>query len=121
MSDRTVLYALAFCLLGLSTGLLSATAFADDEWEAKKQELDTACEEAREIRLSIDRKAGIEECVESGLRADRAACERHFWGYGQGSPNAGALYYDLPECQRAFEHRNSQRNRDERRQRRNEP
>ena len=121
MRNQTVIQALATYLPLAVAGFLSTTVYADDAWEAKKQELDAICEQAREERLSVDRAAGVEECVEKGMREDRAGCERFFASYGQGNSNAGALYYDLPECQRAFEHRQSQRNRDYRREHRNDP
>ena len=112
-------YAAFLLLLTCSLQPLHA-ASSKQEWEATKMELDEVCEQAREVRLSADIASGIEECMEKGEKEDRAACERSFAGYGAGSPNTAPLYYDLPECQRAFEHRQSQRNRDYRQQQRNQ-
>jgi hypothetical protein len=95
-----------------------AIVFAADagDWETKKQELDAECEAAREVHLSVDRTQYIEECVAKKQKENRAACERFYSDYGSQSGSRPAMYYDLPECERAFEHRQSQRNRDSRKQ-----
>ena len=43
------------------------------------------------------------------MKEDRAACERFYRDYGAETGTRLALYYDLPECVRAFEFRNSYR------------
>ena len=40
---------------------------------------------------------------------DRAYCERFYADYGAATGNRGPLFYDLPECEAAFDYQNSQR------------
>ena len=86
---------------------LSATspALADSESSKKQAELDQACEVAREKKLAPERKKYIDECVAKKQKPDRASCERFYADYGNKSGNRAALYYDLPECEKAFEYR----------------
>lgn len=77
-----------------------------DEGVAQAQ-LDAACEAARERRLAPERERYIEECVVTGQRPDRSACERFYADYGAQSGHRAPLYYDLPECVKAFEYRRS--------------
>ena len=79
--------------------------------EQTQQELDAICEEAREARISADKVIYIEECVVKKQKQNRSACERFYADWGAWSGTRPPLYYDLPECVRAFEHKQSQRRR----------
>lgn len=103
---------LAVFLLALPVSHQCAAATGGDEWEVRQQTLDAACQSAREARLSVDRAKYIEECVAKQLKESRAACERFYADYGDRTGSRPPLYYDLPECRRAFEHQRSQRNPD---------
>lgn len=98
-----------FLLLSILIGF-SATSlvFADDQNSGKQQELDQACEVAREKKLAPEREKYIEECVTRKQKPDRASCERFYADYGNRSGNRAPLYYDLPECVKAFEYRKGQ-------------
>jgi len=77
-------------------------------WDEKTQaSLDAACEAAREKNLAPMRADFIEECVEKKQRPDRAACERFYADFGNQAGNRAPLFYDLPECEEAFEYRRS--------------
>ena len=92
--------------------LASAVVQADklgEEREAKQAELDAACEAARQEKLILARAQYIEECVETKMLADRETCERFYGDYGESSANQAPLFYDLPTCEIAHEHRNSYR------------
>lgn len=94
------------------TLMASAPVFADelgDERDAKQAELDAACEAARQEKIILERARHIEECVETGLLSDREACERFYADYGEDAANQAPLFYDLPECEKAHEYRNSYR------------
>lgn len=86
-------------------------AASGEDWELTKIQLDHACEAARADKLQAELPAFIDECIEKQQRPDRASCERFYADYGANPP----LYYDLPECVTAFDHRQSQRSRDARR------
>ena len=111
---RTLLYSLILLLCLNLAWLETATAGPADDWEAKKQDLDAAYEEAREERLGIERAQYVDECAVTKQKESRAACERFYRDYGSRSGSRAPLYYDLPECVRAFKHRQSQRNSDSR-------
>ncbi len=80
--------------------------------DAKQAELDAACEEARQKKIALERAKHIEECVETGMLADRETCERFYADYGESAAGRAPLYYDLPECEKAHEYRNSYRSSD---------
>lgn len=76
----------------------------------KQQQLDAACEAVREAKLAPEREQLIQECP---AQFDKSLDQcRHFYrDYGDaifkddGTVQRYALYYDLPACQAAFEHR----------------
>lgn len=77
--------------------------------QALQKKLDSECEAARETKLAPERASHIAECVEKKQKSDRAACERFYSDYGRATEYRLPLYYDLPECVKAFEFRNSYR------------
>lgn len=101
-------------LLMTTLSILAFTAVqankAEADREAKQAELDATCEAAREIKLAIVRAELAEECVATGQLSDLESCEKFYADYGVGSFNQAPLFYDLPECEIAFEHLNSYRN-----------
>jgi hypothetical protein len=71
----------------------------------KQTQLDQACEAAREQKLAPMRQEYIEECVAKKQRPDRESCERFYADFGAQSGSRAPLFYDLPECVEAFEHK----------------
>ena len=105
---RTIPIALTWILLSL--GVLQATeSLADSARDKKQAQLDAACEQAREKKLKPLRDRFIEECVANKEQPDRNSCETFYSDYGAQSGNRAPLFYDLPECVKAFEYQNSQR------------
>ena len=103
MKAKTRERAAALAALVLLTAM-AAPAFG--RWSEEKQaEMDAACEVAREARLAPMRAEFVEECVEKKQKEDRAACERFYADYGARSGNRAPLFYDLPECEEAFNYR----------------
>ena len=96
---------LALCLLLLSVSGLQA---APDRAE-KQAELDAACEAAREKMLAPMREQMVKQCVHNKEQPDRAACEAYYSDYGARAGNRAPLFYDLPECVKAFEYQASER------------
>lgn len=95
-------------LIPLAAGFVLATGVGyagEDDRAARQAELDAACEAAREAKLAPLRAQHIEECVAKEQRQDRAACERFYADYGNRSGNQAPLFYDLPECVAAHNHR----------------
>lgn len=103
-------FALAPLTLTLCLSLLAPLAAAeeDETFEEKQARLNAECEAARERKLAPERAALVEECVREGYREDREACERFYADYGNQAGRRAALYYDLPACVAAFEHRRSE-------------
>ncbi len=102
-------YLLLMTLLLLASTAVQANK-AEAEREAKQAELDAACEAARETKLAIVRAEFAEECVEKEQLSDQESCETFYADYGEGGFNRAPLFYDLPECEIAFEYLNSYRN-----------
>ena len=75
----------------------------------KQAQLDAECEAARERKLAPERDKYIDECVRNKMKENREACERFYRDYGAKTGTRLPLYYDLPECVRAFEFRRSYR------------
>lgn len=73
--------------------------------ETNQAQLDAQCELARQTKLAPERARYIDECVATKQKPDRPACERYYADYGAQSGNRAPLYYDLPECRRAFDAR----------------
>ena len=87
----------------------AAVAIAGDESAeeraAKQAELDAECEAARQAKLEPIRRQLYEECV-SKQRKDPEFCRKDADSYNGARPGGGApLFYDLPECEAAFEYR----------------
>jgi hypothetical protein len=89
--------------------LLAGVAGAADQSDADKQaELDRRCEEARAVKLAPIRADIYKDCVEK-KQGDEAYCRRSADGYNGNRKNGAPRFYELPECQAAFEFRNSSR------------
>jgi hypothetical protein len=96
---------LALCLLLLSVSALQA----DPDREEKQAELDAACEAAREQKLAPMREQMVKQCVHNKEQPDRAACEAYYSDYGARAGSRAPLFYDLPECVKAFDYQASER------------
>ena len=103
---------LVLILLLLLPALTFASSSKESEREKKQYELDAACEVARQKILIPEKQKYIEECVAKEQRPDRESCERFYADYGNDTGGRAALYYDLPECVKAFEYRESYRKSD---------
>ena len=91
---------------------LTGGAIADQEQRRlRQQQLDAACEMAREQKLAPLRQQLIEQCVWQ-RQGDLAWCEWYFRDYGAQAGRRAPLFYDLPECIEAFEYRRSYRRAD---------
>ncbi len=98
------------CLLATGLLLSPAPLLADStDREQKQAQLDAACEAAREKRLAPLRKQFVEQCIRDKEQPDRAACEAYYSDYGARSGSRAPLFYDLPECVKAFEYQHSER------------
>ena len=88
---------------------LSNSVIAKQDRATQQKEMDAACEVAREDKLAPLRQQYVEECVQQKQQPDRAACERFYSDYGARSGDRLPLFYELPECEAAFDYRNSYR------------
>lgn len=80
---------------------------AERNRESTQRRLDAECETARERRLVPERVRLIDDCVREKFLENRKECERYYADYGGQYGRGAPLYYDLPECVRAFEFRES--------------
>lgn len=103
------LQVLLFVLL-VST-LISPT-LAKESREDKQARLDAACELKRQQLLVPLRSEYIAECVTNKEKSSKEECERFYADYGERMGGRAPLYYDLPECVKAFEYQQSARSSD---------
>ena len=97
-----------FLLIALSLFLLGP-ALAKESRDEKQAKLDAACETAREKKIAPIRNKYIEACVAKREQPSREACERFYADYGGRMGGRAPLFYDLPECVKAFDYRQSAR------------
>lgn len=89
--------------------LVAGAAGAADKGEAEQQaELDRRCEAARAKALAPIRDDIYEECLEK-KKGDEAYCRRDADSYNGERIGGAPRFYELPECEQAFEFRNRKR------------
>lgn len=100
-------------IFGFAAALLctSFVAGSSGNRQSTQAQLDAECEAARERKLAPERARYVDECVRNKIRDGREACERFYVDHGARSGDRAPLYYDLPECVRAFEFRKNYRQR----------
>ncbi len=104
--NKTRFFRLVTLIAVMSLAVLVALpAHANKQRDREQAKLDSACETARQTKLAPMRAGFIDECVEKKQRPDRASCERFYADFGNQSGNRAPLFYDLPECVKAFEYR----------------
>lgn len=82
-----------------------------DDTRSKQAELDATCEAARQIALAPRKSEIYQECIDKfGKSAE--VCEKEADGYNGTRVSGAPLFYDLPECEAAFEYRNNYRSSD---------
>jgi hypothetical protein len=91
----------------LLVALIPGTGAADDD-SVRQAELDAACEAAREKQLAPIRREIEAECIEK-KQGDVSFCKRYAAGYNGERPGQGLRFYELPECEAAFEFRKRHR------------
>lgn len=92
--------------------LFITPALAQESREDKQMRLDANCEVARQKKLLPMRKQFIDECVANKELPSLAECERFYADYGNRMGGRAPLFYDLRECEEAFEYRQSARSPD---------
>ena len=97
-------------ILVLIVGLLSVTAGYCEESEAersaKQAQLDSNCEGARKIALDPGKQDVFQECLDK--KKDVPVCKNEADRYNGAKAGRGPLFYDLPECEIAFNYKKSQ-------------
>lgn len=94
-------------LAALLLGLLATTAGAAGD-DGRQAELDRRCEAARDRALAPIRADIYKECL-ADRKGDEAYCRRYADGYNGERIGGSPRFYELPECQAAFEFRNRDR------------
>ena len=89
---------LAIGLLGVIAGYCVAS-----EADQIQMELDSKCEEARQIALAPLKHEVFQECLEK--KKDELVCKTEADEYDGGRANRGPMFYDLPECEKAFDYK----------------
>ena len=89
--------------LVILASLICVTAVYAEEDDPKQIELDQECEAARQVALAPKKQQVYAECLEKGKEESQCAAERD--EYNGARANRGPAFYDLPECEAAFNHR----------------
>ena len=77
-----------------------------NEGQGNQAELDAACEAARQAALA-PRKAEIYQACIDKFKKSVEVCEQEAAGYNGNRVGRTPLFYDLPECEPAFEYQNN--------------
>jgi len=86
------------------TRLLNSSRRKDKQRiEPLQDALDASCEDAREALLAPERAAIVQECLQSNFGRSEQQCLRFAKNHGAATAQRGPLYYELAECERAFE------------------
>jgi len=97
-------------ILTLMVSTLTTLAVAEDR-QAIQQQLDQACEAVRLEKLRPIREKYAAECVAEWDRSQEY-CDRFYSDYGNQGGDQPVLFYDLPECEKAWNYRQSYRRAD---------
>ncbi len=89
--------------------LVASAVAGSEQSDAEKQaDLDRRCEAARDVALGPIRDDVYKDCLEK-KRGDEAYCRRDADGYNGERIGGSPRFYELPECELAFEFRNRER------------
>jgi hypothetical protein len=99
-----------FMLMAIVVSATLPLAFAEDQ-DAVKRQLDQACEVARLEKLRPIREKFAAECVADWDRSQEY-CDRFYSDYGNQGGDQAVLFYDLPQCEKAWNYRQSYRSTD---------
>jgi hypothetical protein len=75
--------------------------------QTTQEKLDEACENARTVALAPLRKVAYKECMAKGNKSE-AVCKKEASDYNGNRVNRTPMFYELPECVKAFEYKKSQ-------------
>ena len=84
------------------TTICNGLATADDR-QNKQAELDAACEAVRQTALAPKKTEIYQECIDK-FKKSVEVCEQEADGYNGNRAGRTPLFYDLPECEAAFEY-----------------
>ena len=90
------------------SGLLSAWVGIAPAVEQDQAAMDAACQSARQEQLAPLREQSLQQCLTQGEK-DKATCEAEAANYGERVGIRQAMFYDLPECEAAFNNKRSYR------------
>jgi len=97
-------------LLTIVVSVFISQAFAEDS-KLIQQQLDEACETARLEKLTPIREKYAAQCAAEWDRSQEY-CDRFYSDYGNAGGDTPVLFYDLPECEKAWNYRRRYRSAD---------
>lgn len=95
-------------ILTMLISSIMSFAVAEDR-ELIQQQLDQACEAVRLEKLEPIREKYAAQCTAEWDRSQEY-CDRFYSDYGNQGGDQAVLFYDLPECEKAWNYRQSYRN-----------
>ena len=100
----------ALLQLTILISTFTGQVFAEDS-QLTQQQLDEACETARLDKLTPIREKYAAECVAEWDRSQQY-CDRFYSDYGNKGGDQPVLFYDLPECEKAWNYQQRYRSAD---------
>lgn len=100
----------AVLLLTILISAFTSQVFAEDG-QLIQQQLDEACEMARLEKLTPIREKYAAQCVAEWDRSQQY-CDRFYSDYGNKGGDQPVLFYDLPECEKAWNYQQRYRSAD---------
>ena len=99
-----VKYILVFLMgvFGVTTGYCQE---GDAERSGKQAQLDSQCEEARQVALAPGKQDVFKECMDK--KKNVPLCKIEADKYNGVIAGRAPLFYNLPECEAAFDYRNN--------------
>ena len=92
---------LILIMTAITLTIISVSVVADQKTQTK---LDQACEKARDVKLAPLRKTIFEECV-TKFKKSKDVCTAEAKDYNGNRINGAPMFYELPQCVKAFEYR----------------
>ena len=91
--------------LAILVVLIPVICNAADDAGSEQAKLDATCEAARQTALAPKRSEIYQECIDK-FKKSAEVCEQEADGYNGNRVGRSPLFYDLPECEAAFDFRN---------------
>ena len=99
---RKIYIVIAIVLFSFNSSIAKAT-------KSKQAKLDKSCEVARQIALKPRKDEIYHECL-TKFKKSKSVCQQEAEVYNGNRINGAPMFYELPDCEKAFTFRKNQLN-----------